>query len=102
MSAPDADVGEPRFAGAGALLVVSERRLLADLAGPPRVEEVDGWRPGLAGGPIEVLVEVVEALALAVVPPRVFAGVPVREVEALDVAVFIPNCFVGDLVGDCI
>lgn len=49
---------------------------------------------------MEVLVEVVEALALAVVPPRVFAGVPVREVEALEVAVLLPNCFVGDFVGD--
>lgn len=45
----------------------------------------------------------VEARALAVAaPPRALAGVPVREVEALDVAVFRPSCFVGDLVGDCI
>lgn len=52
---------------------------------------------------MDVLAVLVEARVLAVAaPPRAFAGVPVRDVEALDVAVFRPNCFVGDLVGDCI
>lgn len=39
-----------------------------------------------------------EAARALVVVPRAFAGVPVREVAALDDAV--PSCFVGDLVGD--
>lgn len=50
---------------------------------------------------LAALVEETRALVAAVAPPRVFAGVPVREVEALDVAVPRPICLVGDLVGDC-
>lgn len=83
--------------------VVTESRPLAGLVPTARevaVEEREGWRPGLAGGPIDVLVVLVEAARAfgVAVPPRAFAGVPVREVEALEAAV--PSCFVGDLVGD--
>lgn len=52
---------------------------------------------------MELLVVVVAARVLAdpaAAPPRVFAGVPVRDVEALDVAVPRPSCLVGDFVGD--
>lgn len=88
------------------MLVVSESRWLADLTAPPRAEDTEGWRPGLAGGPMEFLVPVdgrALADAVAAAPPRAlaaFAGVPVRDVEALDVAVPKPSCFVGDFVGD--
>lgn len=103
-SAPDCDPEETRFeAAAGALLVARESRLLTDRVAPPRVAAPDGWRPGLAGGPMEFLVVAVGARVLAdaaAAPPRAFAGVPVRDVEALDVAVPRPSCLVGDLVGD--
>lgn len=49
---------------------------------------------------MDALVLLVEgARALVAAPPRALAGVPVREVAALEPAV--PSCFVGDLVGDC-
>lgn len=48
---------------------------------------------------MDALVLLVEgARALVAAPPRALAGVPVREVAALEPAV--PSCFVGDLVGD--
>lgn len=106
LSVPDCDPEEMRFeaAAAGALLVVRESRALADRVAPPRVLDVEGWRPGLAGGPMELLVVVVVARALAdaaTAPPRVFAGVPVRDVAVLDAAVLPrPSCLVGDFVGD--
>lgn len=84
--------------------VARESRLLAVLVVVVRdgaAAETDAWRPtrdaGTAGGPMDDLV-VAEAARALVVVPRAFAGVPVREVAALDDAV--PSCFVGDLVGD--
>lgn len=106
-SAPDCEPGEPRFEASGrALPVVRDSRLLAVLAvvvgREAPADETDAWRPtrdaGTAGGPIDDLVVAEAARALVVVVPRAFAGVPVREVAALDEAV--PSCFVGDLVGD--
>lgn len=105
-SAPDCEPGEPLFEASGrALPVVRDSRLLAVLAvvvgREAPADETDAWRPtrdaGTAGGPIDDLV-VAEAARALVVVPRAFAGVPVREVAALDEAV--PSCFVGDLVGD--
>lgn len=67
----------------------------------PAVEDTEAWRPGRGGGPIEFRVVLVEGVRpLAAAPPRALAGVPVREVEALEFAVERPSCFVGDLVGD--
>lgn len=105
-STPDCDPEEPRFEASGrALPVVRDSRLLAALVLVGReapADETDAWRPtrdaGIAGGPIDDLVVAEAARALVVVVPLAFAGVPVREVAALDEAV--PSCFVGDLVGD--
>lgn len=103
-SAPDCEPGELRFEASGrALLVLTDSRPLAGLVPAVRdatLEETDGWRLGLAGGPIDDLVALVEAARVfaPAAPALAFAGVPVREVDALEVAV--PSCFVGDLVGD--
>lgn len=83
--------------------MLTDSRPLTGLAAAGRdttVEETDGWRLGLAGGPIDDLVALVEAARVlaAAAPALAFAGVPVREVDALEDAV--PSCFVGDLVGD--
>lgn len=106
-SAPDCEPGEPRLETSGrALPVVRDSRPLAALVvvvgrGAPAAD-TDAWRPtreaGTAGGPIDDLVVAEAARALVVEVPRAFAGVPVRDVAALDEAV--PSCFVGDLVGD--
>lgn len=103
-SAPDCEPGEFRFEVSGRDLaaVFTESRPLAGLVPAVRaaaVEDTDGWRPGLAGGPMDDRVALVEAARVfAAAPPLAFAGVPVREVDALEVAV--PSCLVGDLVGD--
>lgn len=84
--------------------MLRDNRPLAGLVPAVRVaavDDTDGWRPGLAGGPIDALVALVEAVRafVAAAPALALAGVPVREVDALEGAV--PSCFVGDLVGDC-
>lgn len=56
---------------------------------------------GSAGGPIDVLLPLIDGRDLAptlIEATRAFDGVPVREGAALDPAV--PSCFVGDFVGD--
>ena len=69
--------------------------------GPPASDGLDVRAAGVGGGPIEVLFPPTLGLGFENVTEGffVFEGVPVRGVEAFDVAA--DNCFVGDFVGDC-
>ena len=95
-----------------ALGAASDIRPLAVLAGgadvrfptlgPPASEGLDvRAAAGGGGGPIEVLLPPTLSLGFDNVTEGflAFEGVPVRGVEAFDVAA--ESCFVGDLVGDC-
>lgn len=76
--------------------------ILDNLDGLGATGGLDARAVGAAGGPIEV--RFVARLGLEVIvieDGRVFEGVPVRGVDAAEVAPDI-SCFVGDLVGDLI
>jgi hypothetical protein len=70
--------------------------------GPPAKDCLDVFDAGTAGGPIDVRLPLMLGRGFAVVATgaRVFDGVPVLGIEAVDVAA--DNCLVGDLVEDYI
>lgn len=72
-----------------------------DLLAPPAIDGRDVCEAGLAGGPIDVRLPPMLGRGLDIVMEGFLVlvlGVPVRGVEALEVAA--DSCFVGDLVGD--